>query len=175
MYRPVRRICRAFTHLQLGALAAHKMLAGMFLLTLACGFALWLVFHAAHVKSAPSNLTLADALDDLWSLVRVPMAISRSIFPSAIVEWVQRMSSDRLFSRVDWLDPRKHSWRFACLVGLLVGILLILGQLQTGPATQPGNRTAGDGNFPFSGARCDPGGFCFIRVVILSTTKNNNK
>jgi hypothetical protein len=107
-------------------------LVSMFLLTLICGLALWVVFRGIPATPPPTNLTPADAIDDLWSLVRVPVVKARTIFPLLMVEWVKRFSSDRVFTRLPWLDPRKHAWRFTAAVGLLVGILLIMAQLQEG-------------------------------------------
>jgi hypothetical protein len=110
----------------------HIELGAMFVLTFACGLALWVVFKSIQTDPPPSNLTPADAIDDLWSLVRVPVIKGEAIFPPVMVDWVKRMSSDRLFARAKWIDPHKHPWRFACFVGLVIGFLLILGQLQEG-------------------------------------------
>jgi len=33
---------------------------------------------------------------------------------------------------MQWLNPRQHPWRFTGTVGLLVGVLLVLAQLQEG-------------------------------------------
>jgi len=49
-----------------------------------------------------------------------------------MVDWVKCMNSDRLFARLQWLDPREHPWRFTGAVGLLVGVVLVLAQLQEG-------------------------------------------
>jgi hypothetical protein len=108
-------------------------LSAMFLLTLIGGLALWIVFQGMQTTTPPPNLTPADAIDDLWSLVRVPVIKWGSSFPPAMIEWVSRFNSDRLFAQVEWLDPRKHPWRFAGVAGLLVGVLLVLAQLQEGP------------------------------------------
>ncbi len=107
-------------------------LGGMFLLTLACGLALWVVFRRTPTAPSPSDLTPADAIDDLWSLVRIPVVRAGAIFPAAWVEWVMRFNSDRLFARLPWVDPRQHPWRFAGTAGLLVGVLLALAGLQEG-------------------------------------------
>ena len=45
---------------------------------------------------------------------------------------MERFESDWLFARVPWLNPRRHPWRFACLLGLLVGVGLAVAQLQEG-------------------------------------------
>ena len=105
----------------------------MFLLTLGCALALWAVFRGIPTASPPPNLTPADAIDDLWSLVRVPVVKANSIFPPAVVEWVQRFNSDLLFARFPWVNPRLHPWRFTTAVGLLVGVLLVIAQQLEGP------------------------------------------
>ncbi len=105
----------------------------MFILTIVCGLALWAVFRGIPMAISPPNLTPADAIDDLWSLVRVPVVIAKSVFPPAMVEWVKRFSSDLLFAHVPWVNPRLHPWRFTAGVGLLVGVLLVIAQLQEGP------------------------------------------
>jgi len=105
----------------------------MFLLTFICGLGIWLAFKGMQIASPRSNLTPADAIDDLWSLVRVPVMKAEALFPPAMIDWVSQFNSERLFARLEWLDPRKHPWRFTAVVGLLVGILLILAQLQEGP------------------------------------------
>jgi hypothetical protein len=105
----------------------------MFLLTFICGLGIWMVFRGIQFTSPPSNLTPADAIDDLWSLARVPVIKGEAVFPPALVDWVKRFNSDMLFARLHWLDPRKHLWHFTAAVGLLVGVLLVLAQLQEGP------------------------------------------
>jgi hypothetical protein len=107
-------------------------LAGMFLLTFACGFALWIAFRGVPTVAPPANLTPADAIDDLWSLVRVPVSKASDIFPSRLVGWIKSFNSDWLFKHTPWIDPRQHPWRFASIMGLLAGVLLIMGQLQEG-------------------------------------------
>jgi hypothetical protein len=104
----------------------------MFLLTLGCGLTLWVSFRGVRTAPPPSDLTPADCLDDLWSLVRISVVRAGAIFPPAWVEWVRHFNSDKLFARAPWIDPRHHSWRFACAVGLLVGAGLTLAQLQEG-------------------------------------------
>jgi hypothetical protein len=41
-------------------------------------------------------------------------------------------NSDRLFARLQWINPRPHPWPFACALGLLVGAGLVLALLQEG-------------------------------------------
>jgi hypothetical protein len=105
----------------------------MFILTFFCSLALWMVFRGISTAPPASNPTPADAIDDLWSLVRVPVTRANSIFPPALVEWVKRFNSDVLFARIPWVDPRRHPWRFAAGAGLLVGVLLVIAQLREGP------------------------------------------
>jgi hypothetical protein len=109
-------------------------LALMFLLALTCVMALTLVFKRIQTVAPPRDLTPADGIDDLWTLVRVPVTKSSVVVlvPRGFVEWVTRLNSDWLFSRVQWLNPRTHPWRFACALGLLVGVGLTLAQLQQG-------------------------------------------
>ncbi len=104
----------------------------MFILTLVCALALWVVFRHIPTASPPSNLTPADAIDDLWSLVRVPIVRASPVLPPAIVVWVKRFNSDLIFAHIPWVNPRLHPWRFTTAIGLLVGILLVIAQLQEG-------------------------------------------
>jgi hypothetical protein len=105
----------------------------MFILTLICVLALWRVFFGIPTSKPPSNLTPADAIDDLWSLVRVPVARANSLFPPPIVEWTEHFNSDLLFAHLSGVNPRFHPWRFTGAAGLLVGLLLVLANLQEGP------------------------------------------
>ncbi len=104
----------------------------MFALTFACAAALIAVFRQVHTPEPPPNLTPADGLDDLWTLVRIPVARMRSMLPGAFVQWVQNFTADRLFSRFPWTSPRSHPWRFACALGALAGIGLSVAHLQEG-------------------------------------------
>jgi len=107
-------------------------LALMFLLTVVCVMAMIVVFGRMRLAAPPRNLTPADGIDDLWTLVRIPVTRFSAILPRAVVEWVKRFNSDWLFARVQWLNPRAHPWRFACILGLLVGVSLTVAQLQEG-------------------------------------------
>ncbi len=120
-------------------------LALMFLLALLCVVALMVVFRPIQTVPPPRDLTPADGIDDLWTLVRVPVAKASPVLPRAFVEWVKRFNSDWLFARIQWLNPRPHPWRFACILGLLVGMGLTLAQLQEGlpPSLRIGLLTAG--------------------------------
>jgi hypothetical protein len=115
-------------------------LALMFVLTLACIIALTAVFTRIRTPTPPRDLTPADGIDDLWALVRIPVTKVSVFLPHALVEWIKRFNSDRLFARIQWLSPRTHPWRFACALGLLVGVGLVLAQLQEGlpPSLQIG-------------------------------------
>ncbi len=104
----------------------------MLLLTLLCGASLWFAFHHLTTPKPPQNLTPADALDDLWSLVRNPIVKAGKFLPTRFVAWIDRFESDTLFKHAPWVDPRQHAWRFASILGLLVGVLLALAQLQEG-------------------------------------------
>ena len=64
--------------------------------------------------------------------MRVPVTKSSAVLPRVFVEWVKRFNSDWLFARLQWLNPRTHPWRFACTLGLLVGVGLTVAQLQEG-------------------------------------------
>jgi len=115
-------------------------LVWMSALTLASSLALALAFRRVQSPPAPRDLTPADALDDLWALVRAPVTRGAAVLPPAWVAWVQHFDSNRLFARFPWLNPRLHPWRFAAALGLLVGMGLALAQLQEGlpPSLQVG-------------------------------------
>ena len=98
-----------------------------------CTVALVLVFRRIPIVSPPRTLTPADAVDDLWTLVCVPVVNMRARLPYNFVVWVQHFNSDRLFAGWPWLSPRTHPWRFTCAVGLLAGVSLVIVQLQEGP------------------------------------------
>lgn len=107
-------------------------LGGMFFLILVCGLQLWKAIKAVPTMAPPSDLSLADAIDDLWSLVQVPVMRAGSLLPASISGWIQNLNSDRIFARLHWIDPRRHALRFVALAGLFAGVLLMLGQLQEG-------------------------------------------
>jgi len=117
----------------------------MFLLAWICFIALTAVFTRIQTVTPPRNPTPADGIDDLWILVRVPVTKASAVLPPACVAWVNQFNSDWLFARVRWLNPRTHPWRFACALGLLVGMGLALAQLQEGlpPSLQIGLLAAG--------------------------------
>lgn len=94
--------------------------------------ALLVVARPGTAAELARDLTPADAIDDLWTLVRVPAKALGPILPRALVAWTQRFNSDRLFARVRWLNPRVHPWRFAFIAGLAAGLALAGAQLQEG-------------------------------------------
>ena len=108
-------------------------LAFMAMLALACTAALAAVFARVRTGKAPRDLTPADALDDLWTLARVPVMWAQRLLPQPAVRWVQSFDSDRFFARLPWVNPRGYPWRFACALGLLAGAGLIAVQWQEGP------------------------------------------
>lgn len=107
-------------------------LALMYCITLASAIALARVCRRIEPAALPGHLTPADGIDDLWTLARVPVTKAHDILPKALVDKVMLVSSDWLFARAPWLDPRRHPWRFACALGLLVGVALVAAQLQEG-------------------------------------------
>jgi hypothetical protein len=107
-------------------------LAAMALLALACYLALAAAFRRPPVLAPPTDLTPADGFDDLWTLVQVPVVCLSAILPHGPVQWVQRFSGDALFARLPWINPRTHPWRFATVLGLLVGLGLLAAQMQEG-------------------------------------------
>jgi hypothetical protein len=116
-------------------------LAGMFLLALACGVALLAVFGPLSLPDPPRALTPADAIDDLWALVRRLVAgISGTVALPAgpghphshIIDFIDGFTSDRFFARLGWVDPRRHPWRFAVAFSLLAGLGLFAAHLREG-------------------------------------------
>jgi len=107
-------------------------LGAMAVLTLGCYLALAAIFRRLPATAPPPNLTPADGIDDLWTLVQVPVVALSALLPHRFVQWVKRFDSDMLFSRLPWIDPRTHPWRFATVLGLLVGVGLLVAQLQEG-------------------------------------------
>jgi hypothetical protein len=107
-------------------------LAGTTALTLAGAVAWALAFRSIPPDALPRDLTPADAIDDLWTLVRAAVRLAGWIVPRWLAQWVRGFSSDRLFERWPWIDPRHHPWRFACALGGLAGMLLLVAQLREG-------------------------------------------
>jgi hypothetical protein len=107
-------------------------LEGMVLLAVLCVVALVAAFRRVSTAVPPCNLTPADGIDDLWTLVRIPATKLGVALPRILVGWVKRFDSDWLFAHVHWFDPRHHPWRFASALGWLAGVGLVLMQLQEG-------------------------------------------
>lgn len=80
----------------------------------------------------PSDLTPADAIDDLWVLVQLPLRPVSRLAPSSFGDWLEEFTSDRFFAPFPWLNPRSHPWRFATFAGLAAGALLLAFQFREG-------------------------------------------
>jgi len=104
----------------------------MLALTFSCVLALIVVFRRIRTPEPPPNLTPADGLDDLWTLIRIPMVKSRAILPARLIGWTQTFTADQFFSRLPWTSPRTHPWRFASCLGILAGVGLAVAHLQEG-------------------------------------------
>jgi hypothetical protein len=107
-------------------------LAAMILLAAVCSILVGNFWSRWKTDPPPQDLTPADAIDDLLTLVRVPAEKAGNFLPRGFSDWIGRMNSDRIFSKGSGIDPRKHPWRFACLTGLLAGILLMIAQWREG-------------------------------------------
>ena len=81
-----------------------------------CAAALARVFRNTASPPAPSNLTVADGLEDLWTLVRIPAT------------W----NLEQILEVLSWVHPRRRPWRFACALGAAAGLALFLARLQEG-------------------------------------------
>jgi len=108
-------------------------LALMFLLVLCAALVLFSTFRRWHLGPSPRGLTLADGIDDLWTLVRVPITKAEAFLPRTFVDWVRSFDSDRAFAHTRWLHPRTHPWRFVGLLGVLAGFGLTLAEWREGP------------------------------------------
>lgn len=120
-------------------------LALMCLFALICVIELVIAFRGIQTPVPPNNLTPADGIDDLLTLVRYPLVKASRFIPKAFIDWLHRINSDYLFARIQWLNPHIHPWRFACGLGLLIGFGLLLAQLQEGfpPNLETGLLVAG--------------------------------
>jgi hypothetical protein len=107
-------------------------LGGMALVTVYCAAALMHAFHGLPSVAPPSNLTLCDAIDDLWMFVRVPVQKLRARLPERVVWLVMTFHAERLFARIAAFDPRRHPWRFAGATGIAAGACLCLAEMQEG-------------------------------------------
>jgi hypothetical protein len=81
-----------------------------------CAAALARAFRNTALPPPPSNLTVADGLEDLWTLVRIPAT------------W----NLEQILEVLSWVHPRRHPWRFTCALGAAAGLLLFLAHLQEG-------------------------------------------
>ncbi len=104
----------------------------MSVLCVACGMLLVILARQVPGPRPPEDLTLADAIDDLWALVRIPSRHLKRVLPRPLFESILRFDSGLLLSRVPWLNPRLHPWRLACGVGILAGVGLAAAQLREG-------------------------------------------
>lgn len=102
------------------------------LLTAACILALWRVARRAATEQPPNDLTPADGIDDLLELPRTLVAWLARFLQRSAPGWIEAWNSDRLFTHLPWIDPRRHPWRFAVALGLLAGLSLMLAQLSEG-------------------------------------------
>ncbi len=107
-------------------------LALMILFAIVCSVGLARILMRVQCPPAPRDLTLADSIDDVWALARRATAKCGALLPNRWVTWVDGFGSDGLFAKVPWLNPRVHTWRFAIVLGLAVGIGLYLTQLREG-------------------------------------------
>jgi len=89
-------------------------------------------FRHTEAPTPPGNLTPADAIDDILSVFQEVASAAHSFLPAALIERMRRLSSRRIFSRIPWVAPDRHPWRFACTVGLVFGCALLAGQLAEG-------------------------------------------
>jgi hypothetical protein len=99
----------------------------IFLLAGICILALIGAFWHLPTPIPYHNLTPADAIDDLWILVRLPASKFSAALPQRLLT-------------LPWINPRLHPWRFALGLGILVGAGLVLAQMQEGlpPSLQIG-------------------------------------
>jgi hypothetical protein len=81
-----------------------------------CAAALARTFRNTALPPPPSDLTVAEGLEDLWTLVRIPAT------------WNLEQISEVL----SWVHPRRRPWRFACALGAAAGLALFLMHLQEG-------------------------------------------
>jgi hypothetical protein len=85
--------------------------------------------------------SLGEALDDLWSLVRVILSWFAQSLPwlGRPLRWIDSLGT-RLFEwMINWpyIGPRSHPWRFCAAVALAAGVALAVAHgLEEGP---PGN------------------------------------
>ena len=107
-------------------------LALVFVFAALCAIVLHTVFPRTDA-AAPANSGLAAGIDDLLTLVRVPLKMARGVVPRSWAEWVGAFDNEKLFSRLPWLNPRVHPWRFAGALGSLAGVCLLAAEAREGP------------------------------------------
>ncbi len=100
--------------------------------TLLAAAAVARAFGSVPAAGPPPRLTTVDAIDDLWTFVRIAVQRTRRWLPANLLDSVDRFQAARLFDRAPVLDPRSHPWRFAAASGLSVGVLLLLAELHEG-------------------------------------------
>jgi hypothetical protein len=88
----------------------------LFASTAGCSVALARAFRNTALPLPPSNLTVADGLEDLWTLMRIPAT------------W----NLEQILEVLSWVHPRRQPWRFAAALGAAAGLALFLAHLQEG-------------------------------------------
>ena len=94
--------------------------------------AVLLGYRHTEAVAPPRNLTPADAIDDVLSVFQELAFAAHSFLPPSLVEGIRRLSSRRIFSRIPWVAPDRHPWRFASAVGLGLGCAVLGAQLAEG-------------------------------------------
>ncbi len=145
-------------------------LIGLFILTLACGIVVLIVFAPLRLPEPPGNLTPADGIDDFWALARMLVNRAGDRLPLPFVERVNNFNSERLFGHLPWIDPRRHPWRFAAALGLLAGVALLLVQLTEGLPPSHWDRSAPGGDFRWCGESGYPAGIYTIGSLFGAET-----
>jgi hypothetical protein len=93
-----------------------------------------IVSRTTAIEAVPINLTPADGMDDLWTLVRAAARILDPVLPRSLDAWVSQFNSDKLFAKCRWLDARQYPWRFAAALSFAAGIVIYLFKLSEGPS-----------------------------------------
>ena len=112
----------------------------------------------------PRNLTPADAIDDVLSVFQEVAFAAHSFLPTSLIEGIRRLNSRRIFSRIPWVAPDRHPWRFACSAGIVFGCALLAAQLAEG-AHRVGPRPCSWPGLPGRRACRHPCRFCNPRRV----------
>ncbi len=96
--------------------------------------------RAAGQLSIDAAGSLGDALDDLWSLVRMTLSWFAHRVPwlGRLLRWIDSLGT-RLFEwmmHLPFIGPRSHPWRFCAAVALAAGVALAVTHgLEEGPAS----------------------------------------